>query len=253
VTVVVWCLTTCLATADPLRAVGLESQGEQTGAETISPIVPTETTNADQILNSFGQPGAPNLFWGDTKAQWVKALTGLLALALNILAVVLLYRTLMLTRATLQEAEKATLAAIETVAVTRSVGEAQVRAYLSIVESNAVFGDDDSFELRMTVRNNGQTPAKGVHAVMGIMVGVAVGRPIPELGEVTASHQVFTRPIPIGDIAAGQERSVGSLTIHDIEFPPRVVRRENGTIAAGSRQSERTSLVAGSTTALRPK
>ncbi len=126
----------------------MESQREQTGAETTSPVVPTENTNADQILDSFGQPGAPNLFWGDTKAQWVMALTGLLALALNILAIVSPVQDPRADTATLQEAEKATLAAIETVGVTRSVGEAQVRAYLSIVESNAVFG-------RMTAWNSG--------------------------------------------------------------------------------------------------
>jgi hypothetical protein len=66
----------------------------------------------------------------------------------------------------LREAKETTISARETVGVTREIGQAQVRAYLSIAKValnvSYVSQDDVRWKFVIFLRNSGQSPAKGV-------------------------------------------------------------------------------------------
>ena len=103
----------------------------------------------------------------DLRAQRQMALFTAVIAGLTFIGLIVLWKTLRATQATLTEAENTTKAAIETTEVTRQIGEASEAAYLGIekVEIQFVANDDNEDPERMniflyvTVRNRGQTPA----------------------------------------------------------------------------------------------
>lgn len=131
---------------------------------------------------------------------------------------------------------KATSAAAEaTIGVTREIGQAQVRAYLSIKAARAYVDEKDGIVFDVTVENSGQSPAKGVHAVVGVWVNRKVTLSADMGGEMgTMSVEVFSRSVEIGDIASGEARSSRLCQTHDLSFPADVVRTEERVIRAGA-------------------
>lgn len=92
--------------------------------------------------------------WRDTYAQWLMAILSIAATGVSIWAVGLV-------RHTLAETQKATKAANETNAVTREIGEAQVRAYLSCTGAKyQLFAD--RLECTLSIVNRGQSPASNI-------------------------------------------------------------------------------------------
>ena len=93
----------------------------------------------------------------DTLAQWAMAFLGIIATGLSGWAVLLL-------RDTLRETKVAAKAAQDAVAVTRDIGERQVRAYVSFKTVEPLFGDGGliipSYHFIPIIRNSGQSPAK---------------------------------------------------------------------------------------------
>ncbi|NOX95074.1 MAG: hypothetical protein GXP04_08245 [Alphaproteobacteria bacterium] len=100
--------------------------------------------------------GEKDLQAQQTMAMWT-VFIGLVTLA----GVVYVARTLGLSRATLDQAIEATNASKEAVAVTQRVGEAQTRAYLSIEEVKAVWGEI-THELHLSLVNTGNSPANEI-------------------------------------------------------------------------------------------
>ncbi|MEP3266419.1 MAG: hypothetical protein ABJM86_08825 [Hyphomicrobiales bacterium] len=81
------------------------------------------------------------------------------ALAFTAIGVWFIYRTLSITRETLTQATLTTKAANETVKVTREMGHAQIRAYLSIRNGNySISGNDIRFDVCLA--NTGQSPSR---------------------------------------------------------------------------------------------
>lgn len=78
------------------------------------------------------------------------------------LTLILLWRTIFLTRKLLKEAQDTSQAARDTVEVTREIGEAQVRAYLgfAVIAGDVVAGKPLNFTVKIS--NHGQSPARDV-------------------------------------------------------------------------------------------
>lgn len=102
------------------------------------------------------------LIYGDTLAQWVMAVG-------TIATVALVMWTLFVTKGMLREARLATKAAVQaakstdaTVAETRRIGEAQVRAYLKVSFNRVSFNGPDgrkAIKLSGSINNTGVSPA----------------------------------------------------------------------------------------------
>lgn len=90
--------------------------------------------------------------WEDTFAQWIMAVFAIAATGVSIWAVRLL-------RDTLQATQEAVRAADDAVVVTREIGQAQVRAYLTI-EKATFEADAMSVGITIWVKNVGQSPSQ---------------------------------------------------------------------------------------------
>lgn len=102
------------------------------------------------------------LLWSDSAAQWIIAISSITALLISIWAVWLLKQTLIATNKALRQSEKATKAAFRTVKVTKRIGQAQVRAYLSVARCKLVRISSNRFTVKLRVANSGQSPAKAI-------------------------------------------------------------------------------------------
>lgn len=138
-------------------------------------------------------------------ARW--AFGAMLAAAVEVLisavGILLIWRTLVHTRNVVEAAKEANkiakAAADESLAETRRIGEAQTRAYISVSKCFVMF-KDGKVDLRVNLRNSGQSPALQVrwHATVTFMVDADTG-----LREGETSLDV--RPI-VYDVAAQGER-----------------------------------------------
>jgi hypothetical protein len=118
-------------------------------------------------------------------AEW--ALAMLMATSIGVIYVGL---TLEATRAAVREAKKATDAAMHAANITREIGEAQVRAYLTVAHAMIRF-EDRTPRLFLTIRNAGQSPARNIRISIGI-----------DYGRISATSNVFFKtsiPIMPGD------------------------------------------------------
>jgi hypothetical protein len=117
----------------------------------------------DKPANESGsqrQPGPetvppPGFYW-DTLAQWAMAVTSAIAVAL-------IWGTFRQSQKTLREAQRSTDAAEKSVKETRRVGEAQVRAYVTM--PRLLFRIDYtecSFIIRPTFQNAGHSPTREI-------------------------------------------------------------------------------------------
>jgi hypothetical protein len=89
-------------------------------------------------------------FW----AMWMFFAT-LATVFLTAIGVLLIWRTLFYTRRAVEEAEKGTSAALDAVAVTRDVGQAQIRCYIHVMEASIKLGRDGFPVISISVKNFG--------------------------------------------------------------------------------------------------
>lgn len=115
-----------------------------------------------------GQP--PDIILGDGWAQWAMAATGFLALLISAWAVWLLKETLSATRAAVDQAEAGTKAAQEATKVTRSIGKAQLRAYLDIEVKEGTVAVDQPVRFETQIKNLGSTPAYSVSVTSAALI-----------------------------------------------------------------------------------
>ncbi|MDE0921354.1 MAG: hypothetical protein OSA96_00045 [Aurantimonas coralicida] len=133
----------------------------------IAPIVlPADPAGDEHDGDAAGESDSDaenQLLWGDGIAQWVMAISGVLALLLSAWAVWLLARTLEATRSAVKAADDA-------VTVTRDIGQAQVRAYIAVGDLRV-----DKFAIGMvpvvsfTIKNVGQSPARRFQIVTRVL------------------------------------------------------------------------------------
>ena len=183
-------------------------------------------------------PGLASLSWvehdgvlvtsKDTLAQWVMAIIGLVATGISAWAVVLLKQTLMQTSI-------ATTAAQDATAVTRDIGQRQVRAYLidlNVRVTNYRPGALPTYYV--TMKNTGQSPARSVRVAFGSRHGLGdadqirfTGLVLKKMVDVPAGEsgpQQFTVSIPIDPLihaqvlSGGTKIAVGGLSIYKDVF-----------------------------------
>jgi hypothetical protein len=123
------------------------------------------------LLRSFFSASTTS-FLGDGWAQWFMAVTGLIALCVSVWAVYLLDLQLKATREAIKEAEKATAAAIDTVELTRDLGNKELRPW--VLMSQPTFGiargtrmpdgrvEQQTLAAFLSFRNYGKNPAINV-------------------------------------------------------------------------------------------
>ncbi|UDL88854.1 hypothetical protein LGH82_27710 [Mesorhizobium sp. PAMC28654] len=116
------------------------------------------------VQGGNNDPVKPEGFWktyttpSDTYAQWVAAISAALGLGVSIWAVRLVRDTLDLNRAS-------TKAAQDAVSITGTIGERQLRAYLSIDKMEVVFVVGEVVTVKVSLINAGQTPARHVRVL----------------------------------------------------------------------------------------
>ena len=130
---------------------------------TVPPVVESEAGSAvvDHPSKHCDDCGSdnPRGFWWDTAAQWIMAFFAFLGVGLSGWAVVLLKGTLSATRDAVTEAKNATNAAQDSVGITREIGQAQSRGYLTAKE--AKFSSDvNHAACQICIENTGQSPAE---------------------------------------------------------------------------------------------
>jgi len=151
---------------EPSATQGPPAIEPEAATPTITPTVPTraEHDSGSAEHRAEDAPENSHLIFGDGLAQWIMAATGFCALVISAWAVWLLYSTLKATRKMIGEAEKATAAAEETVADTRRIGNAQVRAYVCATAcflKSITVGEKVEVEIRFV--NFGASPAHAVN------------------------------------------------------------------------------------------
>ncbi|MEX0282123.1 MAG: hypothetical protein AB3N13_13150 [Arenibacterium sp.] len=135
----------------------------------------------------------------DLKAQrymalwaFIMAVASLFGLGVTVVGLVFIYRTL-------KASEKATDAAVQSVAVSREIGEAQVRAYLSVDQATVEADNKGHLVLKVTLKNSGNSPARRVRQTTRVEFRTGV-RPEDDVGEFTVENG---RTFGLADIAAG--------------------------------------------------
>ena len=132
---------------------------------------------------------------------WI-AVIAFLQLAATVIGLVFIKRTLDATRAAVKEAGDATEAAREAVKETSRVGEAQTRAYLSVVRADFHFARRGKsglpFDLTLQFHNSGGTPAVNVSYYCGAVISTwSDSKAPPDLN--TVPFQQFVTNKPPGD------------------------------------------------------
>lgn len=125
------------------------------------------------------------------------------------------------------EAKATTAAAEKTIGVTREIGEAQVRAYLSVKELAVGVSSEGNFRIGIIAVNSGLSPARHCHAVCEVRWSDPNGAFNPQI----------THPIDLGDVPPGKESTMRHLyTDHTIAVPhtepPRILLLKIGLFAA---------------------
>lgn len=240
-------------TSEPQEQPGEEPAVESPSA--LAPVVAAESSGGNHdgedeySENSETQkpPGAAENsgiwgVWGDTPAQWIMALFGIVATGISIWAVWLLKQTLKATR----EAVATTEASVEAM---RDGNERMLRAYVCVTETEIKRENDRVIRALVYVSNSGQTPARNITSWTKIRVGDPSGFVVPEnldggskstIGTGTTYtlqarteplsdevwNRVWTRKAPLWvwgalsyDDIFGKERRVTSfrLRLHDID------------------------------------
>ncbi len=108
--------------------------------------------------------------------------------------------------------------------VTRTIGEAQVRAYLR-VERARVQQDGNKITVEVTVKNYGQSPARFVHFVPEIVYNADV---TDKPGSQRARF-AYANGWDLGDIPANSSVDSGTVSFSDIEYSEAAVRNSDGT------------------------
>ncbi|RIJ25032.1 hypothetical protein D1227_01335 [Henriciella mobilis] len=129
-----------------------------------------------------------HLFLGDGWAQWAMVGVSLAALIVSVWAVYLLQRTLKATRQTITKADDANRAAQDAVAVTREIGQAQIRPYLTYELGELVTTEGNSkLELVLTVENCGQSPARFFCAKKVAVLVASLGETVEHFWHTSAA------------------------------------------------------------------
>jgi hypothetical protein len=139
-------------------------------------------------------------------AAWRMVLLGLCSLALTVVGVFLVWRTLVHTRA-------AAIAAREAVVVTREIGEAQIRTYIYAEPDVPILLPKRRVVVDFTIRNGGQTPAYRVRHLS--WVGFLDHPLADNQGDLVAPEQGQRIPesvLPPGTKLVGQTGSDEALT-----------------------------------------
>lgn len=138
-------------------------------------------------------------------------------------------------RDTLVETRRAVKAADDAVKVTRDIGEAQIRPYISIEHASAFVDERNGICFKVKVKNSGQTPARNVHVIVSAWVNRPCNPPDGFGGKVIhRSIEIFSRPLHLGDIPAQSVEGHGLHQSLGLSFPVDSVRTKDGCIQAGA-------------------
>ena len=139
----------------------------------------------------------PEISARDTYAQWFMAIMALVATGVSIWAIRILRDTLDQTRLAVKSADDA-------VVVTREIGQAQVRAYLSpsIEKFFRQDGQANPLQIRMTIKNTGQSPALRVsHATAFLVIDVQLHESHDFIDQFKFDDNFFA--LGAGDVSRG--------------------------------------------------
>lgn len=145
----------------------------------------------------------PDIIRGDGWAQWAMAILTLIGVGISGWAVLLLKRTLDATRAAVREAQKATIAAQDATAVTRDIGQSQVRAYMGIDTCKMGINLANSgIVFDITVKNSGNSPCKNLE----ISACIVFSYDEPGMQSLANGSPIWVGA-PLADFASSETRS----------------------------------------------
>lgn len=162
--------------------------------------------------------------WYDTAAQWLAAVTSLFVAIFTFITILLVRQALAADDAALDEAKMQTK-------IARAVGEAQVRAYLTIEKVQVTPTDRDGrtfWDIAITLFNSGHSPARKVeaHAQPGATMIQHIGAISRDLrsGEERTIHLISsTGP---GDVTQTESLNIIFMTSIFITFQDVFMRGE---------------------------
>lgn len=135
----------------------------------------------------------------DTYANWIVAIFAVVSAALSGIAILLLREQLILTRKAVDEAAAATDAANASIAVTREIGQKQVRAYVSPVDCRLIRTSYKEFSIRFDILNSGISPATIIDVEVELQVNLSLMVEHPQTGDIYASNDMATFSAPSSD------------------------------------------------------
>lgn len=158
----------------------------------------------------------------DVRAQEQMAIYALLMLVVTGIGVVYVAGTLNATRQTLSEAQRATRAAEEAVEVTRDIGQAQVRAYLTIAKVSFSIPADRSYQtVTITLLNSGQSPARKLNFYSRLTAEyIAFDPETADMIKASDSDILLAKQRP-NNVAAGSPEKFSLKTINN-KFGPQI-------------------------------
>ena len=128
---------------------------------------PSNEHNGSGTTHSGEEPYQyPSIILGDGWAQWAMVVLSFFALCVSAWAVWLLRGTLKATREAVRSADDA-------VTATKEVGQAQVRAYVTINSVSAFIDGQNRPKVEVSIKNNGASPAKNIKVIVMCDIGPA--------------------------------------------------------------------------------
>lgn len=169
------------------------------------PVTPPEVPDSGATPDLIAQQ------WMAWAALWTTLFTGT--------GVFLIWRTLIATHETLKQAEQATAAALETVAVTREVGDAQTSPFLMVMAGGKLWAQlkDGKVNciLKLSIKNAGHTATRGA-AVTARIFPTQIGSidSVNQAGQIHFSGVTNLGPMEPGgvfELDASFETTIGAV------------------------------------------
>lgn len=165
--------------------------------------------------------------------QWM-AWAGFWTTLLTATGIILIWRTLLATRQTLREAERATAAALATVAVTREIGEAQTSPFLMVKSGGKIRAvttrDEVHLYTRFSIKNAGHTATRSARMTVQVFATQRDGLKLfSQEGRIAFYGVANLGPMEPSGEYEFDERFV--LKTSEIERSVRVANPEAGKIA----------------------
>jgi hypothetical protein len=117
----------------------------------------------------------------------------------------------------------------EAISNDREIGQAQVRAYLTITYAGGWLIENDGVCIVLNLENHGNSPARDVHCVFELLCAIPFKDDrLPPGDDYEEPVRFYTPTWVIGDMTGGHREEVGPIAFRDLSIPHNVIRDAEG-------------------------